>query len=282
MVWQNIKKGVRMRKALFAIMAIAVIAAVASCKNDPVHGTIPVDTSFWAGNVVNAQGDTIRSTVDAYFPLDEFRALGEKNDTAAQRAMVNQYRKVLTANVVAHYPQIKDEKNIHFILGSGYARKVRSGDGKTYNGRFKNELIIIIFDQHVKDTLFLACGNGMLQPLEFKSQSDLGTAEQWRFTIKEGEGLATYIPILTEWGRTAEDLGIPIRDKKKRNVVSSDTYLNYLGEWESILFAGDVIDLVANEVYNKAGQEVDFARRIAETEKENARRAAAAKKRRHR
>ena len=75
---------------------------------------------------------------------------------------------------------------------------------------------------------------------------------------------------------------IPIRDKKKRNVVSSDTYLNYLGEWESILFAGDVIDLVANEVYNKAGQEVDFARRIAETEKENARRAAAAKKRRHR
>lgn len=247
-----------MKNTLFiAFVAIATIAAMASCTTDPVYNGDPADMSFSTG-----------------FPLDEFRQLGEAGDTLGQRRLVDQYRRQLTVNVLNHYSNIEDEKNIHFILGSGYARKVKTGSGKLHSGKFQNELIIVIDDPNVKETLFLACGNGMLKPLKYYYSSDLGTAEQWRFTIKEGEGLATYIPILTEWGRTAEDLGIPIKDKKKRNVVSSDTYLNYLGEWESLLFTGDVIDLIAGKVYNKAGQEVDFERRMQESREANARAAA--------
>jgi hypothetical protein len=241
-----------MKKLIFiAFVAIATIAAMASCI-DPVHNGDPVDTSFSTG-----------------FPLDQFRELGQAGDTAAQQQLVDQYRRQLTANVVRRYPNIQDEKNIKFVLGSGYAKDVLTGSGKTHSGQFKNELIIVIDDPNVHEVLFVACGNGMLRPLKYYDSIDLGTAEQWRFTIKEGESLATYIPTLTEWGKTAEDLGIPIKDKDG-NVVNSDTYLNHLGKWESLLFTGDVIDLVAGRVYNKAGQEVDFARRMAETEKANA------------
>ena len=243
---------------IFAVLAI-VMMALASCGNevDPIYGTVPVDTTFWSG-----------TTEDTYFPLEQFHKMGEANDTVGQRAMVDKYRKVLTANVVAHYPQISNEKNIRFVLGSGYAKDVKSGDGKTYSGKFKNELIIIIDDPAVKETLFLACGNGMLSPLELYTQSDFGTAEQWRFTIQKGEGLANYLPQLERWGSVANQLSIPIKDKDGK-VVSQETYLNYLGKYRSLLFEGDVIDLLAGKVYNKAGQEVQFDRRQAETKKAN-------------
>lgn len=246
---------------IIAILAIAtIVVALASCNGsnvDPIHGTVPEDTTFWSG------------TDGRIFPLDEFRKLGEANDTAGQRAMVDKYRKVLTANVIAHYPNIKDEKNIRFVLGSGYAKDVKSGDGKTYSGKFKNELIISIDDPEIKTTLFLACGNGMLSPLELYTQADFGTAEQWLFTIKKGEGLATYIPQLKEWGKVATELKIPIKDKDGK-VVSEEIFSNYLGKYQSLLFEGDVIDLLAGKVYNKAGQEVQFDRRQAETYKANA------------
>lgn len=253
-----------MRKTIFiAFVAIATIAAMASC-TDPIHNGDPADTSYATG-----------------FPLDQFRELGQAGDTLAQRQLVDQYRRQLTVNVVNHYPNIQDEKNIHFVLGSGYAKNVETGSEKTHSGRFKNELIIIIFDPAVKDTVFLACGNGMLSPLHFKSQSDFGTAEQCRFRIKKGESLATYIPKLEEWGKTAEDLHIMILDEHD-NVVTSETYMNNLGKWRSLLFEGDVIDLAASKVYNKAGQEVQFDRRKFESDQEKARQAAAAKKRRRR
>lgn len=247
------------KNIIIALVAILLVAFV-SCNNvDPIHGTQPVTNAFYT----DANGNE-------NFPLDRFHELGQAGDTVGQRALVDQYRKQLTSNVVRQYPRISDERNIHFILGSGFAKDVKSGDGKTHSGRFQNELIIILNDPSIHDTLFLACGNGMLSPLEFSDRHDFGNAEQWRFTIKEGESLATYLPTLTEWGRTAEDLGIPIKNQKNGNVVSSDTYLNNLGKWESVLFEGDVIDLLAGKVYNKAGQEVDFQRRLEESEKANA------------
>jgi len=224
-----------------------------------------VDTTFWSG-----------TSASTYFPLDKFHELGGKNDTLGQRAMVEKYRKALTANVVRHYPKITDEKNIKFILGSGYAKDVKSGDSKTYSGKFKNELIIVIEDSAVKDTLFLACGNGMLRPLELYTQSDFGTAERWRFTIQKGEGLATYLPELKEWGKVATELKIPIKDKDGK-VVSQEIFSNYLGKYESLLFEGDVIDLLAGKVYYK-GKEVDFDRRQTATYKANAKAKAEAKK----
>ena len=241
-----------MKKFVFiAIVAIATIAAMASC-TDPIHNNDPVDTSYSTG-----------------FPLDQFHELGEAGNTEAQQELVDQYRKQLTANVVKHYPDIQDEKNIKFVLGSGYAKDVKTGSGKTLSGRFQNELIVIIDDPNVQETLFLACGNGMLSPLRFHESIDLGTAEKWRFVIQEGEGLAHHLPELEAWGEVANDLAIPIKDASGK-IVSQEKYLNYLGRYKTVLFTGDVIDLVAGKVYNKAGQEVDFDRRMAETEKANA------------
>ena len=258
------KKFKEMRKNILIALVAIIAVALSSCKYvDPIHNDDPVDVTYATG-----------------FPLDQFHELGLAGDTAAQRQLVEQYRRQLTANVVDRYPNIQSEKNIKFILGSGYARRVKTGSGKTHSGKFSNELIIVIDDPNVKETLFLACGNGMLKPLKYYDSLDFGTAQQWRFTVKAGESLSTYIPKLTEWGKVAEDLGIPIKDPRNGNLVSSDVYLNQLGKWESVLFPDDVIDLVAGKVYNKDGQEVDFARRLAESEKENARRAAERRRRR--
>ena len=247
------KKFHKMRGSftISAIMAITAITMMTSC-TDPVHNGDPADTSYGTS-----------------FPLDEFHKLGEAGDTLAQRRLVEDYRRQLTINVVNHYPNIQDEKNIKFILGSGYAKNVLTGSGKTNSGKFKNELIIIIDDPTVKDTVFLACGNGMLSPLRFREYHDLGNAEQWRFSIQKGEGLAHHLPTLQQWAKVAGDLSIPIKNKDG-NVVSKTTYLNYLGRYESLLFTGDIVDVINGKVYNKAGQEVDFDRRQAETKKANA------------
>lgn len=258
----------RQTSSLVALVAMVMMLAFASCGNsvDPIHGTQPVDTTFYSGVSAGTR-----------FPLDEFKRLGARNDTAAQRKLVDKYRKQLTANVVAHYPAIKDEKNIKFVLGSGFAKDVKSGDGKTYSGEFKNELIIIINDAEVKDTVFLACGNGMLSPLSFSNYSEFGTAERWRFEIQKGEGLANYLPELQKWASVAKELEIPIKDKTGK-VVGSEVFSKYLGKYESLLFTGDVIDLLEGKVYNKSGQEVQFDRRMQETKKANQAIAKAAQK----
>jgi len=254
-----------MLKKLFivAIVAIATVAVI-SCKNvDPIYNDDPVDITYATG-----------------FPLDQFHELGLAGDTAAQHQMVNEYRHQLTANVVNHFPQIQDENNIHFILGSGFAKDVLTGSGKTHSGKFKNELIIVIDDPAIKDTMFLACGNGMLMPIILDDFSDFGTAERWRFTILPGEGLAHHLPELQAWAGVAGNLKIPIRDKNGK-IVSQEKYLHYLGRYESVLFPYDVVDMLNGKVYNQAGQEVDFERRLQETQKANAKaKAKATKKRR--
>lgn len=257
-----------MKKSCFlAILAFAAIAAITlatSCSNshsekvDPIYGTTPVTNAFYT----DANGNE-------NFPLDQYHKLGLEGDTSAQRALVNQYRKVLTANVIRQYPEITDENNIHFILGSGFAKDVKSGDGKTHSGRFQNELIIILNDPSIHDTLFLACGNGMLSPLEFSDRHDFGHAERWRFTIQKGEGLANHLPELQQWASVANDLQIPIMNAKGE-IVPISVYQKYLGEYTAYLFEGDVIDVLAGKVYNKAGQEADFDRRLAEAEKSKA------------
>lgn len=256
-----------MKRNLFLIALVAIAAIIfASCKNNkqtepeinPVWGTTPVSNAFYT----DEQGSQ-------NFPLDKFHQLGESGDTAAQRQLVNEYRRVLTANVVRHYPQITDENNVHFVLGSGFAKDVKSGDGKTYSGSFKNELIIIINDPNIKDTVFLACGNGMLSPLDFSDRHDFGHAEQWRFTILPGEGLAHHLPELQAWAEVANNLSIPIKDKNGK-VVSQTTYLNYLGRYESYLFPYDVVDILNGKVYDENGYEVNFERRLEAAEQHKA------------
>lgn len=267
-----------MKKQIFiiALVAIAAIFTFSSCNRtksptttvevDPVWGTIPVSNAFYTDVDGNQN-----------FPLDRFHELGQAGDTAGQRALVEQYRKVLTANVIRQYPQVTKEENIHFVLGSGFAKNVKSGNGKTYSGRFQNELIIIIDDAAIKDTVFLACGNGMLSPLEFSDRHDLGHAEQWRFTILPGEGLAHHLPELQAWAEVANTLSIPIKDKDGK-VVSQEKYLNYLGRYESYLFPYDVVDVLAGKVYDKDGHEANFEKRLLAAEQLKAAKQAKAKK----
>lgn len=253
-----------MKKNIMIIALVAIAAIFAGCKKnskpeiDPIHGTQPVTNAFYT----DAEGNQ-------NFPLDRFHELGQAGDTAAQKELVNEYRKVLTSNVVRQYPQVTNEENIHFILGSGFAKNVKSGDGKTYSGDFKNELIIIINDPAVKDTVFLACGNGMLSPLNFSDRHDFGHAERWRFTILPGEGLAHHLPELQAWAKVAGDLNIPIKDKSGK-VVAQDTYLNYLGKYESYVFPYDVIDILNGKVYDEKGNEVNFDKRLAAAEQAKA------------
>lgn len=247
-----------MKKSVFFAFVAIIVVALSSCA-DPIHNGDPVDVTYATG-----------------FPLDQFHELGKVGDTMAQLQLVEQYRRQLTANVIQHYPDIQDENNIKFVLGSGYAKNVLTGRGKTHSGKFENELIIILNDPSVQDTLFLACGNGMLSPLEFSDSHDFGSAERWRFTIMPGEGLAHHLPELEAWAKVAGELSIPIKDAFGE-IVSQETYLNYLGKYESYLFPYDVIDMLNGKVYNQQGQEADFERRLAEAEKANAEKAKAKK-----
>lgn len=224
-----------------------------SCKQkSPIWDRQPANTTYAKG-----------------FPLDKFHQLGEANDTTAQKTLVNQYRKQLTKNIMSHFPCVTNEKNVRFIFGSGKVKDVISGDGKTYGGKFKNELIIIVNDPCAKDTLFLACGNGMLSPVRWKNFSDWGYAEKCRFVVGEGQSLAYFLPKLQDWGVKAEELGLPITNEKGK-IVDSKIYMNYFGKWwSSRIFPGDVIDLCDKKITNKAGQKVDFDRRLLESKKVN-------------
>lgn len=222
-----------------------------SCKS-PIWDREPVDKTFAEG-----------------FPLDQFHRLGEADDTAAQKVLVNQYRKQLTKNVMSHYLCVTDEKNVKFVFGSGSVKGLLSGDGKHYDGRFKNELIIIVNDPCKKDTVFLACGNGMMSSIHWSRQSDWGTADKCRFVVEKGQSLAYFLPRLQTWGVSAEELGLPIVNSGGK-IVDQKTYMVRLGKWWSDhLFPGDVIDLCEKKITNHLGQKVNFKKRLAETKKAN-------------
>ena len=256
------------QKFLATFVAIIFAAFFTSCNQseqpieeetvvDPIYGTTPVDTTWWSGT---------NESENTYFPLEEFKALGRENDTLGQRAMVDRYRKVLTTNVVAHYPRISDERNINFVLGSGYARNVKSGDGRLYSGEFRNELIIVIDDPQVKETLFLACGNGMLSPLEFYFQSDFGQGDPW-IEVKENDSYAKFFP--QTWGELAKDADVGIRDSKGEKVTPR-VYLQRRGKYISMLRAGDKVNLITGEVRDENWRRVDFDSRQHDTEVANA------------
>jgi uncharacterized membrane protein len=249
------------KNLLLAILTIAAITLATSCSNshsekvDPIYGTTPVTNAFYT----DANGNE-------NFPLDQYHKLGLDGDTSAQRALVNQYRKVLTANIIRQYPQISSEKNILFVLGSGFATDVMSGDGKTYSGPFLNELIVILNDPNIQDTLFLACGNGMLRPLNFESQTEFGQGDPW-IEIRENDSYAMYFP--NTWGEMAKSADIGIRDANGK-MVTPETYNEKPGDYFSMLRTGDKINIITGEVVDENWKSVNFKSRQADTEKANA------------
>ena len=273
----NQKTKGEMKKAFCLIVVMTIImTAVTGCRKkivDPVNDTTPCDTTYWTGNVITPQGDTVAATRNSRFDLGDFQDLGRKGDIDGMRKMVDQHRMELTANVVAHFPGLTQPDSIHFELWTGLVKDVLSGDGKSYTGQIRNELVFRITDPKVNTVVFLACGNGMLSDVtdlerEGLTRIDFGTASPWLFVIKRGEGLAQHLnDSLQEWVRVAKTFPIPIKDVDG-NVVSPEKCLTYKGKWTTLLFAGDTIDMVKGEVRNDYGR-VDFERRQLETKKAN-------------
>lgn len=238
-------------------MAFATIAAMASCNKteiDPIWETTPVTNAFYT----DANGNE-------NFPLELFHKLGEAGDTVAQLDLLDQHRKPLTSNIVRQYPQITNEKNIHLILGSGFAKDVKSGNGQTYSGKFKNELIIILDDPAIKDTLFLACGNGMLSPLEFYDRHDFGHGDPW-IEVNKNDSYAKFFP--ETWGELAKDADVGIRNEKGEKVTPR-VYLHYLGKYVSMLRPGDKINSITGEVRDENWKVVNFESRQSDTKAAN-------------
>lgn len=254
---------------------IAVLAALTSCTkkvSDPVNDVVPVDTSFWAGNVVTPQGDTIAATTNSRFDLDSFQVLGKKGEIDKMRKMVDEHRMELTANVVAHFPELKHSDSIRFELWTGSVQNVLSGDGNRYGGNIQNELIFNIKEAPNDTLVFLACGNGMLSDVDELKQEgltriDFGTATPWIFVVEKGEGLANHLEKIDDWIRVAKTFPVPIKDRDGK-IVPPERCRQYLGKWTTGLFPGDTINMVTGEVRNKHGK-VDFQRRQQETKKAN-------------
>jgi hypothetical protein len=156
--------------------------------------------------------------------------------------------------------------SIYFSFGSGKAEGVVDSTGATHDGVYKKELIAnFITTPAIKGKnpikIFVTCLNGAhyIQGDEVLGGMDLG------FRIARGEGLANHLPELQAWGNAAGDLNVPIKNQKGK-IVSEKTYMNYLGQYETVLFEDDFVNLYEKKVYNKKGQEVDFERRLIETE----------------
>lgn len=158
-----------------------------------------------------------------------------------------------------------------FAFGSGSAKGVLDSAGTRHDGIYENELIAKLWTKPVTKLgdpiiVFVRCLNGMIS---IEGHHEIGNNINCRFEIQPGQGLAHHLPQLEAWANVAGNFQIPIRDKNGK-VVSQEKYLSYLGRYESVLFPGDIIDMCQGKVFNKAGQEVQFDRRLAETNNANA------------
>lgn len=251
------------KNLLLAIMAIVALIFSSCNRNqpqlNPVRDTKPVDTTWWSGTTITTESGTVIES--SRFPLELFHELGDRGDTAAQHRIFKKHLRDLTINVVSHYPRIATHKNIHFYLATGHASDIESGDGNSYSGPVKNELIIVLDDPTVHKTLFLTCGNGMMSETnmnQFDSCIDWGTAIPWEIEIKEGESLASHWPDLDVWADLAEKLGVPIVNERGELVPYTD-YRYHLGSYISLLWTGDVINLLELTVKDSEGKLVDAA-----------------------
>lgn len=254
------------QKFLATFVAIIFVAfSLSSCGNNekkqettinPVRGTVPVDSTWWSGTTIVTDSVVIESGI---FPLERFHELGDRGDTAGQHQLFRQHLRDLTINVKSHYPDICSHENIKFYLASGFASDVESGDGSYYSGDVSNELIISITDPAVRKTLFLACGNGMMNEANVGLLHCVywGTAIPWEIEIEEGGSLASHWPSLDVWADLAEKLGIPIVDKNGK-LVPYHTYRYELGRYTSLLWPGDRINLLALTAKDRDGNLIDI------------------------
>ena len=169
---------------------------------------------------------------------------------------------------------------IVFSYGTGHAKGVQDSSGARWDVAFKDQLVARVWTKPATKLgnpiiVFVRCLNGVI---ELEGDQRIGTGDLG-FTIQKGEGLANHQPELLAWACTARNLNIPI--KKKNKIVSFDTYVNYLGKYKTVLFEGDFINLYDGKVIDKAGREVNFQQRLADTKKANALSKKKAKRHKH-
>ena len=241
------------RIAILAIVAVTFLTTSCDRKAkivDPVRDVEPVDTTWWSGSFITTESGVVIESSE--FPLQRFHELGDRGDTAAQHELFKKYLMDLTINVLSHYPDIATHENIHFYLVAGYASDVESGDGNSYSGQIRNELLISINDPTIRKTLFLACGNKVLFETSMNQFSycvDWGTAMPWIVTIEEGENIAGHWSYFDVWSYVADKIGTPIVDSKGP--------ISYLDHYISLLLPGDVINLIKLTAKDKDGRLID-------------------------
>lgn len=222
-----------MKNLLSVCVIVATIIAITSCneqKIDPIR-----------------DGKSINDAYSSGFPIDRFTELGQKSDYKGQFLLFDRYRRFLTRNLVQNKENLTDHQQIHFLIGSGFANGVESGDGRLLSGEFSGQLIAVIKDSLIQDTIFID-GGRRAESINVTQKVDLGEASPFRFTIDKNTKIDSIIIMTKEWNNIVTN-PITINDETK-------SFSAYLQNYKTFLKDGDVIDIIRGKIFDKDGKEV--------------------------
>ena len=156
----------------------------------------------------------------------------------------------MTRNLVQNKENLTDHRQIHFLIGSGFANGVESGDGRLLSGEFSGQLIAVIKDSLIQDTIFID-GGRKAESINVTQKVDLGEASPFRFTIDKNTKIDSIIIMTKEWNHIVTN-PITINDETK-------SFSAYLQNYKTFLKDGDVIDIIRGKIFDKDGKEVTDA-----------------------
>ena len=222
-------------KAIVICMAVIVFAALMSCDKE-------VD--------VTRQAKSLNEAFSKGLQISKLNELKGKNDVKGTILFIERNKNRITKNVVDIYPDIKDEKNISFLLASGYANDLKSGDGSTLSGKFKNEILIVIN----KDTTFLS-GGYKTSRLEITAKSELGNGGQFNIPVMDVDDPQSIKNKCKEWEFFTKSKTIEVKNKKGE-VVEKEPFSKYLRKVSTLLGEGDTIKIFQTKIVDKSGREI--------------------------
>lgn len=223
-----------MKKCIFlSIFAMCVLCLVSCRKNsiDPIHGTVQLDSTFMEG-----APDLLLENAR----LDQ--------DTFMQRVLFDSNRRFFTRNIVRKYPEVSDSA-IHFLHGSGVVT-VEAGDGKSYSGSFKDEIVVAIDSV---GSFFLWGGNKVVGDIEWQSCENWGSVLEHQFMLQPGETMENHLSKLQSWASVSE-FPFSIRDSVG-DIVTTSTYKDVLGKY--IFEDYDVFDVALGTIRDREGNLID-------------------------
>lgn len=216
-----------------ALMVVLISVFFFACSKDVVTDHDPVSADDWRTEIVTK----LRSA-----------------DNDVQRSAIMEQSGVRLTTQLIHFLKSSGYNcpidTITYHYGSGKAMDVASGDGNTYDGKFKSQPYAVVKGGACfKGTLyvFILCFNGT-----FSLESDskiIGHGSQV-FTIRSGKGINYYVDYRTSiW--LAEEFNLPLYKGSgwnKKNIITPEEAL-YLEDQLGMtkvtvrVFAGDTFDL---------------------------------------